>query len=362
MQQKNIFIITRRDFSDKSEDNKPGIGLMPDLSIDQKKVISIIGTKLFEFWIDTLVSESVIKDIIKEIIKDSTSNFEEKSLKELIQNDDFKIKFDSLFSYENDNIDYIDDIFSPGYYKGKGSTAQIVINKNSFNKIIDYYHKIHLFEKDYLINIINPKDGIYVYHHWLDKQGVDHDHRHKFLPALRETIINLLPVEVDKNEVKVNWIIHDTDLGISGGDGLIKFDNDIKNENNPYFYENCDAGVHADLSDALAKDNIWIFNHTKGVNGIYDKFILNQDYDNAEELYKKLVYDEEKLIQLAKIFQALGVSEIAIMKDELFKVFMDFYNRGFKAKVIPITYQLSMGKSIENVVELKEIIKLYANG
>jgi hypothetical protein len=144
-------------------------------------------------------------------------------------------------------------------------------------------HPIKKYE--YLLNVYefgtkeNPV-GIFVYHHWLDKQGFsdainESDNNKHFLEYLREFIEDILKArEEEINDFTVNWLIHDSDILPKTYDGRL------------YYADVVYAPSYVDMSidefkkaigfpRTLKKDNIWCFVHEKDISEFYADYILN---------------------------------------------------------------------------------------
>lgn len=124
----------------------------------------------------------------------------------------------------------------------------------------------------------------------------------------------------------------------------------IINENNPNFVENSILydNEKQKVKEDFANDNFWIFTHTKGMNGYYENYILNNSITSADELYKKNIFSIKKLKHLAQVLKDMGFTEQGTIsdekdpktgkkdiEDELFTPFIDYCNFGVETKSIP---------------------------
>ena len=342
---KKIFIITRREFN-----LNQGVGFNTG---DKEKIAVSMNQNFFNFWEVTLLNKEVLKSIIDEIKSKSEINNNDVHLDVLYKNEKFKNNYLEYFKLSEKRIpENIEDVYNCEYY---GISKSVNVLPACFDKLLAYYHKFHEFEIEYVKNIVNPEDGIYVYHHWLDKQSVNYTKRIQFLPMLRKAVID----NIEKKEsdiIEVNWLIHDTDLGASGGDGLLYFNKEKINDE--FFARSKELQIL--ITNELKEDNIWIFTHTKGIKGYYDTIVLKpEEYKNSEDLYKKMVHDSKKLNNYIQLFNKMGIvnkPDIDI-NDVFFKDFKDTYNRAINSKSI-------VGEEINNKTNVEnfwKIVKSYGD-
>jgi hypothetical protein len=121
---------------------------------------------------------------------------------------------------------------------------------------------------------------IFVYHHWLDKQGfsdaiIESDNNKHFLEYMREFIADVLKKRSENiNDFTVNWLIHDSDILPKNYDGPLYYGGVIYSPN--YIDMSVDEFKKAiSFPRSLDKDNIWCFVHEKEISEFYNDCILN---------------------------------------------------------------------------------------
>jgi hypothetical protein len=170
--------------------------------------------------------------------------------------------------------------------------------ENLNNKFPQYFINI-----DYCLNIYKLKAiDIFIYHQWLDKQGLDDpfasllDDLH-FLSALKQDILRIKQNENEPYEF--NWLIHDADLLSSYKyDGLIRF----RNKNY--------RGIK--IPDNLNPDNIWSFIHDT-TSKYYKKYILdffnNTNIQTVEGFYNSIAYEKDACMQRIELLHSLDLTD-----------------------------------------------------
>ena len=171
---------------------------------------------------------------------------------------------------------------------------------NALNKKFPEYLSINI---DYCLNIYELKrSDIFVYHQWLDKQGLEEPFAETinlhFLSALKQDILEIKQNENDE-EYEFNWLIHDTDLLPPNYDGLVKFGDKNYKE--------------ADIPKDLKQDNIWCFIHDATTSKYYKYYILdffnNSEIQTAGDFYNRIAYEKDACKQRIELLQLLGLTE-----------------------------------------------------
>ena len=330
-----IFIITRREF-----EKHKGIGTYS--SEIKLPIEKLNGLKMF--WLDLLL-ERLIDTFLNECIGENIkSNDQSCNPNELVKDEKIKAKL---------NV-YINTDFIKPYHKK--ITKNYILKdwkpKNELvNRLFDLLKVLdeeHILETEFLLNVSVLNQNIFVYHHWLDKQGFSSVSRKKFLLTLRNEILNyykqLNKLAEDIN-VEVNWLVHDSDLGRSGTDGMVLFNNEIINENNPNYFELSDSFQSGNFVNDFKNNNFWIFTHSRGTGKYFDKIICaeenSQRLKNADELWKYLVCDLDNLHYRANVLDCMitNINNKSALDDEVFidPIFVSFitqYNRALALKQI----------------------------
>lgn len=192
---------------------------------------------------------------------------------------------------------------------------------------------------DFLLKFhIQPDNSdIFVYHHlpnhWNETKGTNISDL--FIPALRNSFIDYY-LKINNNrkkeEITVNWLVHDEDLATKGTDGLIYFDTVDRNERNPYFSDKSNLKKLFSLNPEMKNDNFWIFTHEKGKNGYYDLILLkpyksNNHLKSAEDLYKFLCVDTVRLNLMANQIYAIDQDLPYLPADCVIKEFIQYHNK-----------------------------------
>jgi hypothetical protein len=168
--------------------------------------------------------------------------------------------------------------------------------QNKFDKLSKEYLPINV---DYCLNIYQLKDAdIFVYHQWLDKQGLGKPFAESlnlhFLSALRQDILRI--IKEDENdelaeEYEFNWLIHDSDLlGDDNYDGLLWF------EGKNYTV----LSLEDKIPNELKKDNIWSFIHDTKTSKYYKDYIIeffkNTHLHTTEDFYNNIAFDSKSCL------------------------------------------------------------------
>ena len=313
-----LVIITRRfDSPDVKIISKTNRYPIADVTIPDNPLL-IDSQNLGKFWFNVIV-----KDRFSELTKEKL--LEDKSDKDNI---DDLINNNYPFSRK---LNHIPD----GDLKNfKQNFLNIYINRfNSMQKLgvkTDYLTHIH--------ELLHEADGtnIFIYHHWLDKQGLK-DKRKEYLTSLRNDLISIMhQKKVDRDNIEINWLIHDTDILSENYDGLLWFDSfDGQGSKKSYHPTQDHENVKRQIPLALQKDNIWCFVHRKEIRSFYQRIILHiQDneisFRNAEELYNKIVLDEFLFFERTNLLKDLGydttqlqLNQIAYLLDASFDESVD---------------------------------------
>jgi hypothetical protein len=322
----DIFIITRREF--KENKGLGSFGIETKLNIDEFK-----GLK--DYWI-TLLSDNYLNDFVGKYIKKDLGEKYQPSPYQLKKTKEGRVILEK----------YFDKISEIRKYHGQFDTEYLSYWKPNLKYleglfvVLNNHNTLYKAEQEYLLNINILNSDFYIYHHWLDRQNLGSDNRKLFILTLRNEIVDYHTAKLGINSndtIKVNWLIHDSDLGAEGADGMIYYEGNIINENNSRFVEMSDLfdldskGVNIECK----RDNFWIFNHTKGTNGLYDKIILADQkstfFSDAKTLKKHLSYDGKKLKFQAKILKEMHISSTLNIAEPLIQEFKDNYNRRVKA-------------------------------
>ncbi len=332
----NIFIVTRRQFKDS------GIGTQNKTPIQIEQC-----DNLWKFWLGVLVKRESVRKILDKIRSEKDCKTEEKNAEKWIENDCLKAALEEIIN--TDLIGPKADIFKAGsFYNIDKEDSPWKVKPEFLRRLFQNLNSNlqNELEIDHLMNLYKVGDDIFVYHHWLDR-WLSEQPSDKFLKAIRTDVI----ANIDKSkDFTLNWLVHDTDLGCSGADGMICCKGKIINENNPNFVENSILydNEKQKVKEDFANDNFWIFTHTKGMNGYYENYILNNSITSADELYKKIVFSIKKLKHLAQVLKDMGFTEQGTisdekdpktgkkdLEDELFTPFIDYCNFGVETKSIP---------------------------
>lgn len=325
-----IFIVTRREFVfDKRGNGIGAFGTETKLSLESLK-------SLKDFWISVL-SKHFLSDFVNEYInkvlgeKYNSNPFELKNTEE--GNQILKKYFNAVEEINQYNRQFSSEYV--GYWE-----PNLIYLEKLFD-VLNSKNELYKAELEYLLNISILNSEIYIYHHWLDRQNLGSDARKSFISALRKEIVEyhhkIKPEINPKDTIVVNWLVHDSDLGVEGADGMIYYEGNIINENNSKFIEKSDLFdlKSKGVNSGYKEDNFWIFNHSKGINGLYDRIILtdvNSDFlKDAKTLKKHLSYDEKKLKIQAKILKEMQISATLSSEEPLIQEFKDNYNRRVKA-------------------------------
>jgi hypothetical protein len=178
--------------------------------------------------------------------------------------------------------------------------------KKSFNELKENYL---LFNVDYCLNIYQRKDvDIFVYHQWLDKQGLGKPYAEglnnlHFLSALRQDILKIKKNETkeESEEYEFNWLIHDSDLLDSDNyDGLLWFEG--KNYTS--------LPIEDKIPKELEKDNVWSFIHDTKTSKYYMDYIIdfedNTYLHTAEDFYNNIAFDKKSCLRRMEL---LGLAD-----------------------------------------------------
>jgi hypothetical protein len=166
----------------------------------------------------------------------------------------------------------------------------------------------HRIEKhEYLLNVyeLSIREnhlGIFVYHHWLDKQGfpnavVENDNNKHFLEYLREYIADILTKrEKDINDFTVNWLIHDSDILPKTYDGCLYYNGAVFAPD--YLGMSVEEFKKTiNFPRTLEKDNIWCFVHEENISAYYSDYIINfndkADLHDPKQFHDSLLYDKK---------------------------------------------------------------------
>jgi hypothetical protein len=155
----------------------------------------------------------------------------------------------------------------------------------------------------------NQDTNIFIYHHWLDKQGIG-IRPIEFLPKLRKEVEKIIQSK-NITQVEFNWLVHDTDILDEHDDGLLWFD-DFSDTNKKISYHLTKKNTELEntIPNQLQKDNIWCFVHQKEIDSYYKNIIIEKmegekPYKNAEELYNELIFDKKKAKIRVKLINRL---------------------------------------------------------
>jgi len=201
---------------------------------------------------------------------------------------------------------------------GKNKVKQI---EELFEQVFRYNHDKFMLENiDKFVNIFelrklptNESTHIYIYHQWLDKQGLGLLANKHFLTALKSCILKI--ENKLEQDCEFNWLIHDSDLLSSHYDGILQFGEKGKPKQN---YLNTTT-----IPLGLENDNIWCFKHAID-SKYFPDFIYNAFDDrniaklnSAEDFYKQLAFDSDACKQRMELLGLLDIDEYKVDENTL---------------------------------------------
>lgn len=287
-----VVIITRRfEFPDAEKKSKTKIYPIANVSDSTPNPYIIENENLGSFWFRNIVQYIYRYETIGGILKGISTNSE--YLKE---------------GYSSDRqLEFIDN-----FNNFKQEFLSFCINKfNSETKIkfkTDYLTHVHE-----LIQSNSSNTNIFIYHHWLDKQGLP-DKRKEFLTCLRNDVVSIIKQHSKNAEIEINWLLHDTDVLNENYDGLLWFDGYVgKGQKKSYHPVQDERSIERQIPEALQKDNIWCFVHQREIDSYYKRIILkieenDNSYSSAKELYKELIFDINLFHERLKLLNDLGIN------------------------------------------------------
>jgi hypothetical protein len=204
------------------------------------------------------------------------------------------------------------------------------------NKLTDLFQKLdeqcsyRIKEHKYLVHVHELETeenhaGIFVYHHWLDKQGfsdamVESDNSKHFLEYLREFIADILNARGENiNDFTVNWLIHDSDILPKTYDGCLYYGCEVYSPD--YLNMSVDEfKKEIDFPRTLEKDNIWCFVHEENISGYYSEYIVNfnnNEYLHKPEQFHNFLYGDVKGCKRRIEILGLAEDERILTNDEM---------------------------------------------
>lgn len=296
---KQIFVITTRRFNDVKSKKYPIADITQESSSNPciKEVDSLAS-----FWVKQLIEK------LDNFKSKRVTDLEVLNLDDFFHNDiDKTVQFENLVV--GDDIKYLKQDFVS--YLLKEFNMKVTPFKFDEN-YLSYIHQLQHDDNDTLI---------FVYYHWLDKQGLENKERIGFLNKLRKSIQEILSWSKIDN-FSINWLVHDTDILNSNYDGLLWFDGLYKDSSCKTSYH--PTIKHEDLTNMipfeLLKDNIWCFVHQEELDSYFKNIILqfnSEQCQSADSLYRYLLLDKEAIIRRWGILSLFNIKANNVSKEDL---------------------------------------------